>query len=187
MNFIDALILVTFVAIIGAGFFAGFPRVITTMISMYFSIVIAATFYERAGDLLRRAIPQMSEGAAQLGCFLALFLGTTAGFTFLIHKTLNPTQGAPRLSLMSGMGGATLSIVGAGIAVTLAMAVVALMVQAVVQTSLGDDSSLMLAFNRQVRGSELAPVFLRLLPYVATAVRPWFPGGLPPILTEVEI
>jgi hypothetical protein len=187
MNLIDVFILVTFVAIIGAGFFAGFPRVITTMVSMYFSIVIAATFYQQASDLLRELIPQMSKGAAQLVVFLALFLGSTAGFTYLIHRTLNPTDSAPRLSLMSGMGGATLSIVGAGVALTLAMALVALLVQAVIQTSLTDESGLMLAFSRQVRGSELAPIFLRLLPYVATVVRPWFPGGLPPILTEVEL
>jgi uncharacterized membrane protein required for colicin V production len=157
------------------------------MVSMYFAVVIAATFYQQASDLLRDLIPQMSEGAAQLVTFFVFFLGATAGFTLLIHKTLNPTDNAPRLSLMSGMGGATLSIVGAAVALTLAMALVALMVQAVVQTSLTDDSDLMVIVSRQVRGSELAPTFLRLLPYVATAVRPWFPGGLPPILTEVEL
>lgn len=187
MNVIDVAIVVTFVAIVGAGFFAGFPRVFSTMISMYFAIVVASTFYQRTGNLLREPIPQMSEGAAHLMAFMGLFLGATVGFSYLIHKTLNPAEGPSRLSVVSGMGGATLSIVGAGVALTLAMAVIALMVQAIVQTSLGDGSGFMMAFNRQVRASELAPMFIRLLPFVSTSVRPWFPGGLPPILTEVEL
>jgi hypothetical protein len=118
---------------------------------------------------------------------MTLFLGVTAGLSYIIHRTLNPTEGASRLSVVSSMGGATLSVVGAGVALTLAMAVIAVLVQAVTQTSLSDGGGAMGEFRTQVRSSELAPLFLKLLPFVATAVRPWFPGGLPPILTEVEI
>ena len=187
MNVIDITIVVAFIAIIAAGFFAGFARVLSAMVSIYFATVIAATFYTRLGDVMRDIVPQMSKGASQLLAFTVLFIGVTAGLSYVIHRTLNPTEGEPRLSMVSSMGGATLSIVGAAVALTLAMAVIAVLVQAVLQTSLSDGAGTMSNFRAQVRASELAPIFLKLLPFVATAVRPWFPGGLPPILTEVEI
>ena len=38
------------------------------------------------------------------------------------------------------------------------------------------------ALGRQIRASELVPIFLELQDPLLVAYKPWFPDGLPPIL-----
>jgi hypothetical protein len=43
----------------------------------------------------------------------------------------------------------------------------------------GDDFG---SLGRQIRESELVPIFLKLQEPMVVAFEPWFPNGLPPIL-----
>ena len=179
MNALDILILAMFVVIAATGFYAGVARMASLMVAMYFGTVISATFYERFGDTIRGGIGRISEGAA--------YVGITLLFTFVIIKTTHPVSTQRRFAIFDNMGGATLSVVVAFVAITMAMAITVVMIQAAQSVSIGSQTGVMGSIKGQLESSELAPIFLRLMPFVTASVRPWFPGGLPPILTEAEI
>lgn len=187
MNVLDFLILAMFVGIAATGFYAGVARMASLMVAMYFGTVISATFYERFGDSIQSGMGRISEGAAYFAAFVILFVGITLLFTFVIVKTTHPVSTQRRFAIFDNMGGATLSVVVAFVAITMAMAITVVMIQAAQSVSIGSDTGLMGSIETQLESSELAPIFLRLMPFVTAAVRPWFPGGLPPILTEADI
>ena len=184
MNVMDVLIVVMFVAIASFGFFYGIVRMSSTMVALYLAVVISATFYQRLGDLIRRGIDSIGVGAAYFIAFVVLFIGATVLFSFVIVTTIRPTAQRRRFAILDNLGGATVSVVIAFVAITMALAITVIMIQAAAVAS-GDSSSGGMAFvRRQMDASTLAPMFLRLLPILTAFVRPWFPGGLPPILTE---
>jgi hypothetical protein len=154
---------------------------------MYIAIVVAAMTYQFLGSQTNRLVPDMNEATSYFLAFLFLFISLTLGFGWILYKTTSPVTRKSRFRISDNVGGATLSIVVATVAVTLALAITVVMLQAAAQTSAAAGQGTVMAFvNTQVINSELAPVFLRLLPYISDGVRPWFPGGVPPILTSVE-
>lgn len=184
MNFMDLLIVAMFIGIAGAGFFFGVARTASAMIAMYVSVIISATFYERLGDMIRSVLGSISVGAAYFTAFMILFVSVTALFSFVIITTLKPTSQRRRFAILDNLGGASISIVIAFVAITMSLAITVVMIQAAVVAS-GDASSGGMGFVRgQMDASTLTPMFLRLVPVLTAAVRPWFPGGLPPILTD---
>lgn len=188
MNPMDILIIMAFLVLIGAGYFAGVARVFSAIIGVYFGTVVSATFYQSFGELLAGLVEAMDEGTAEFIAFSLLFLGLTIAISGIVFKTTYPVSMTRRFAMLDSMGGATLSIVVAFVAIALAVAITAIMVQAVSQTAFDSSTaSVMSAIEDQLSDSSLAPIFLRLMPYIATAFRPWFPGGLPPILVEAEL
>jgi hypothetical protein len=87
-----------------------------------------------------------------------------------------------RFAILDNIGGAGLGILVAGVTIALAMSIMAIMVQVLSQTTSGAGAGMLGVVRGQVRGSELVPVFLRLLPLLTSTIRPWFPGGMPSIL-----
>jgi len=184
MNLMDIFIVAMFIVIAGTGFFFGVVRTSSSMVAVYLATVISATFYERFGDFIQAVLGAISNGAANFTAFVLLFVGITVLFTFLIITTLQPTSPKRRFAILDNLGGATLSVVIAFVAITMSLAITVVMIQAAVAAS-GDSSSGPMSLVRtQLEASSLAPYFLRLMPILTAAVRPWFPGGLPPILTE---
>lgn len=186
MNLMDLLIIAIFVGIAGAGFFVGVARTASSMVAVYLATVIAATFYQRLGDMMRSAMGSISTGAAYFTAFVFLFLGLSVLFTIVIVTTLRPTSQRRRFAILDNLGGATISIVIAFVAITMSLAITVIMIQAAVVASGDSSTGAMGLLRRQMDASSLAPLFLRLLPFFTAAVRPWFPGGLPPILTEAS-
>lgn len=184
MNVVDVLIVVAFVVIAGAGYYAGAARMTSLLVAGYFATVIAATFYERFGDGIKSGLVRISTGAAYFTAFTLLFVVMTILFTFIILTTTHPVSTKRRFAIFDNLGGATISVVIAFVSITLALAITAVMLQAATAAAGNSDAGLMGGVRGQVDGSQLAPLFFDLLPYITTAVRPWFPGGLPPILTE---
>ncbi|CAN5723513.1 hypothetical protein BH23CHL2_BH23CHL2_19100 [soil metagenome] len=184
MNMMDAVIVAMFLAIAGVGFFVGVVRTSSSMVALYLATVIAATFYERLGNLFRGVLDAMSVGAAHFIAFVILFVGITAMFSYLIETTLHPTSTKRRFAILDNLGGASLSIVIAFVAITMSLAITVILIQAAIAASGDASSGPMSVVRSQMDVSVLAPLFLRLLPILTAAVRPWFPGGLPPILTE---
>lgn len=188
MNPFDILIILAFIGLVGVGYFAGVARVACGIVGVYFGTVVSATFYQQIGDILMSGVEAMDEGTAEFIAFTLLFVGLTAGLTFVVFKTTYPVSMTRRFAMLDSMGGATLSIAVAFVAIALAIAITAIMVQAANQTGFeAGTGTIMDAVNGQLGDSALAPVFLRLMPYISLAFRPWFPGGLPPILIEAEV
>jgi uncharacterized membrane protein required for colicin V production len=186
MNVMDVGIILLFVAIAGAGFFFGVVRTTSSMVAVYGATVISATFYQRLGEAIKDFIGSISLAAAYFTAFTLLFVGITVLFSFVIISTLQPASQKRRFAILDNLGGSTLSVVIACVAITMSLAITVVMIQAAVAAS-GDASSGPMGFVRdQMDASTLAPHFLRLLPLLTAGLEPWFPGGLPPILTDVS-
>lgn len=186
MNLMDVAIIMVFVAVAGGGFFFGVVRTTSSMVAVYGATVIAATFYQRLGEMMKDFIGSISLGAAYFTAFTFLFLGIATLFSFVIISTLSPTSQKRRFAILDNLGGATLSVVIACVAITMSLAITVVMIQAAVAASGDADNGPMGFVRDQMDASTLAPIFLRLMPLLTAALEPWFPGGLPPILTEVS-
>ena len=70
------------------------------------------------------------------------------------------------------------------LAVTLAATLLVVILQALNQTFGEGSSGTMVGFvHNQINDSELVPLFMKISPYFVRLVQPWFPRGLPPILS----
>lgn len=187
MNVVDVLIILLFIGVAAGGFFAGIARMISVMVGMYFATVLSATFYQRFADLIQSALGRISTGAAEFTAFVLLFVGLTLGLAYVIFRTTHPVSPRRRFAIFDSIGGATLSVIVAFVSITMSLAVTAVMLQAASRTAIRSEFGAMATIDRQLDASELTPFFLELLPYVTLAIQPWFPGGLPPILDDVNV
>jgi uncharacterized membrane protein required for colicin V production len=184
MNILDILILIIFAGVIAAGFFVGIGKAISAIVATYFATVMSATFYQPLGDLFKRAVPDINESTASLLAFVLLFIFASIGIGYVIIRTVESMSQSNRFVILNNIGGAALGGIVAAVTITLSITVTVILVQALAQsTASAADGSLLSSVGSQIRGSALAPVFLDMLPYVTRIVEPWFPGGLPPILT----
>ena len=184
MNILDILILAIFAGVIATGFFVGIGKALSAIVAIYFATVTAATFYEPLGGVFERAVGGINPHTATLIAFLLLFTLAAVGIGYVIIRTVDSMSASNRFVILNNIGGAALGIVVAVVTVTLSITVTVVLIQALAQTTIdAADGTVLASVRTQIRGSELAPIFLDLLPYVTTIVAPWFPGGLPPILT----
>jgi uncharacterized membrane protein required for colicin V production len=186
MNVLDFVIIAMIGAMIGAGFFLGVSRVTASIVAIYFAAIVSATFYQSIASSLEDLVSGMNPSTAELLSFVLLFLGMTILFAFMITHSLKSSNMAGRFAILDNIGGATLGIVIAGVAVALAITVTTLMLQVLTSTSTGSQDGMLGAVQSQVSSSALVPIFQRLLPILTSSIRPWFPGGLPDILTSTQ-
>lgn len=184
MNAFDVAILGAFVGIITLGFFSGITRVTAAIFGIYFSSVGAAAFYRPVARGLADTVPSMGTKTGNLFIFVVLFMVFTAATTYLFSKWLGDLRLPRRLEILDNVGGAALGIAVSALAVTLAAMLLVVLLQALNQTFGGSvQESMVGTINGQMRGSELVAVILRAAPYLERTISPWFPNGLPPILS----
>jgi uncharacterized membrane protein required for colicin V production len=186
MNVLDFVIIAMVGVMIGAGFFLGVSRVTASIVAIYFAAIVSATFYQSIATSLEDLVSAMNPSTAELLSFVLLFLTMTILFAFMIMHSLKSSNMAGRFAILDNVGGATLGIVIAGVAVALAITVTTLMLQVLTSTTTGSQDGMLGAVQSQVSGSALVPVFQKLLPILTSSIRPWFPGGLPDILTSTH-
>jgi hypothetical protein len=93
-----------------------------------------------------------------------------------------------RIEIIDNAGGAALGVGVAVLAVTLAAMFLAIMLQALNQTLGGStQESAMTWLRGQLDASVLVPIFVRMTPVFTQIIEPWFPRGLPPILSGVPL
>jgi uncharacterized membrane protein required for colicin V production len=183
-NGLDFLIIVTFLGIIGAGFFGGVTRVTSAIIALYFGAVFAAAFYDPLADFGREHLTTMTVQTGQLVFFLILFFVFSALMTAVVSRWLGDVSLPRRFQVFDNIGGAALGVIVSGLAMTMAAMLLAITLQALNQTLVFSGRDAMLSSARdQIDGSTLVPIFLRMAPFFARLISPWFPGGLPEILS----
>lgn len=184
MNALDFAIFGVFLAVIAVGFFAGVTRVTAGIVAIYFASVCSAAFYRPVAESLRDVIGTMNRQASYLCSFFLLFLVFSSIFAFYISRWLGDLKFPRRIEIIDNVGGAALGLLVSGLAVTLAAILLAVMLQALNQTfGPGSNDSVVGFVRDQIDQSQLVPLFLRVSPYFVRLVSPWFPNGLPPILS----
>ena len=183
MNGLDFAIIFAFLAVIGLGFFGGVTRVVAAIVSIYIGSIISAAFYASLTDAIRDRLISISLATGQLLVFCLLFFFSSVALWFALAKGLQGVRFPRRLEIADNLGGAALGLIVSGLAVTLAVMLMSILLQVLNQTvGAGSSDSLVGTIQAQIRSSELVPVFLDLTPYLNRAMEPWFPGGVPAIL-----
>lgn len=183
MNILDILIIIAVGALVIAGFFGGVGRVTAGFFAIYFATIVAAAFYEPVGNALRNSIGDVSSATARLSAFLLLFLAMAAGFFWVIWQTFRSLGGQrSKFPILDNMGGAALAIVVGVLTIAMTISVTVILLGVLNQSSAVGASDSLGALGRQIRGSELVPMFLKMQPTITSALEPWFPSGLPEIL-----
>lgn len=183
LNALDIVIISTFLAVIAIGFFNGVTKVTAAILAIYFGSIVSAAFYEPVTDGALDYVVAMSERTGQLFFFVILFFVFSSAFTFLISNWLGGLTLPRRIEIVDNVGGAALGVIVSGLAVTLAAMLLTILVQALNQTFGAGDSAMVGFFHSQINGSTLVPVFLKMSPHFVRLISPWFPSGLPPILS----
>jgi uncharacterized membrane protein required for colicin V production len=182
-NWVDYVILITFMAIVGFGFFGGIAKVSAAIVAIYISSVLAAMFYQPLTDAMQRIFSTMSQRLGELVMFVLLLLVFSAVFTWIVAKWIGRVKIPRQLLLMDNIGGVVLGLVLSAMTVTFAALFLTIVLQALNQTvSLTGQGSVLGFFRGQIKDSALLPHFLDMAPYITGAIEPWFPDGLPPIL-----
>ena len=185
MNALDFSIIVLVGIIIGAGFFLGIGRVTAGIISIYLASVVSATFYRAVAESITGAVNEMNPATAELIAFTFLFLGLTTLFTIVVTRSLNIAYEG-RFEVLNRLGGAGLGMIIAAVAMALAVTLTTVMLGVLSHTTEGAGDGILGTMREQTQESALVPVFLKILPILTSTIRPWFPGGLPPILTSPQ-
>lgn len=186
MNVLDVIIIAAIGGMIGVGFFVGVSRVTAGIISIYFASIVTATFYGSLASFFESLSENINPDTADLVAFVIMFVVMTSLFTWLITHSIRASNMVGRFAILNNVGGAGLGIVVAGVAIALSMTIITLLLQVLATTSSGAAGGMLGTVQSQVSGSALAPIFMRLLPILTSSIRPWFPGGLPDILTSAH-
>jgi uncharacterized membrane protein required for colicin V production len=188
INGLDIVIVTLFLGIIAVGFMNGVSRVSSAILAIYFAAVFSAAFYRPVSSQAREFVSSMTPVTSELFFFVILFLASAAAFGAVIQRWLGDLKLPRRIEIIDNAGGAALGVVVSGLAVTLASMVLSIMLHAINQTVSGaGNDSIVDGVRGQIDGSTLVPVFLRMAPFFVQLISPWFPSGLPPILSGVPL
>lgn len=183
MNFLDFGIILTIALLIMIGFFGGVGRVAAGFLAVYLSTLVAAAFYRALGDVFTGQVSDMRESTGYLMAFMLVFLVMTGAFFWGIGQTIRAVElRRGRFAIMDNVGGATLALVVGALAIAMTISVTVIILGAFNQSAVTGGSENLGALGRQIHGSELVPIFLKLQEPLLVAYEPWFPDGLPPIL-----
>lgn len=184
MNGLDFAIIFAFLAIIGLGFFGGVTRVVAAIIAIYLGTIVAAAFYSALTDAVMEYVSSMSLATGQLVIFCVLFILSSTALWFALARGLRSAKFPRRIAIADNLGGAALGLIVSGLAVTLAAMLLSILLQVLNQSvGAGNSDSLVGSIQAQITSSQLVPVFLDLTPYLNRLIDPWFPNGVPSILS----
>ncbi len=183
MNVLDIVIVLVFGDLILIGFFGGVGRVTAGIFAVYLSSIVAAAFYEGVGDIFVDQVSDMREATGDLMAFILLFVLLTAAFFWGIGQTIKAVElRRGRFAIMDNVGGATLALSAGALAIAMTISVSVIILGAFNQSAVVSGDENLGSLGKQIRGSELVPMFLKLQEPLVVAYKPWFPNGLPPIL-----
>lgn len=183
MNALDILIIALVGLLLCIGFFAGVGRILAGMAAVYAATIVSASFYDSLGDSIEGGVENIQPATADLIAFIMLMLLLVMGFYVLISQTVRTVERRRgRLAILDNIGGAALGIIVGVLTVALTISVTVVLLGALNQSAFVDGIADLGFIGQQVNGSALVPLFVKMQPAVVSALRPWFPDGLPAIL-----
>lgn len=185
INVIDIVLTLCFLVIIGFGFFGGVIRLAFVLLSLYLALVVGGLFYVPLGVVLAQRVVALTSLTAQLVAFMLLVAGGGTALAISFFKTF-PTARLPRaLAGLDQMGGAAVGVLAATLACVVLTVVMNFFFGMVVSTKEGgiEVTPLLLSLAEQLRVSFLVRFLVDLSAPIFVFILPFFPNGLPAILT----
>ncbi|MDY7041531.1 MAG: CvpA family protein [Chloroflexota bacterium] len=179
MNLLDVLL--TFALIGGGtlGLFQGLIKQAVSLGSLYIALVVATISYRLTGGWLSSTFGHeraASEALSFMVILAFLYIGLMVAVSDLIkdHKRNPP-------GMIDRLGGMALGFFNTGIWVAIALS----LLNSTLVFSWYTYDPLRQALRHQIQTSSLRPAFGYLLPTLLVTVRPFLPGGLPTLFTNL--
>lgn len=85
MNMVDVVVVLVFLGIFTAGFFAGLGRALAACVAVFIGLLAAGIFYPDIADALEGLVPGLAPWAAEFVAFLITFaiMGAAALYALL--------------------------------------------------------------------------------------------------------
>lgn len=182
MNTLDILVIVAFLGIFTAAFFAGVARSLAGIASLVVATVAAAIFYKTVGAVMSRWFIPIDPVIANFAAFLLLMLGAGIGADYLLLRSFRISRLKTHLALE--FRGGVIGIIGL---ILLSGVLSVSMVTVLTQSSNNTVKALPQGWGTtwlqdEYHGSILTGQVLRLSPYAYDAIDTLTPGIVPAIL-----
>jgi hypothetical protein len=187
VNVFDIVFAIAFVGIVGLGFMGGVIRLGFTLVSLYLGVIVATYFYLAVGTAMSNAISDLAPFTATVVSFFALLSAATAALVATLLRTFGTLRLPRRLASLDQIGGSALGVVTATFCIVVVVLVLGFFFRLMQQAADAGVNvwPLALMLGGQLRLSFLARFFVELGQPLFVLVVPWFPNGLPVILTSV--
>jgi uncharacterized membrane protein required for colicin V production len=183
INWLDIAILAALLVVIAIGFIGGFVRLVSMSIAIYLGAVIAGRWYMDLTEEAHRHISGFDIHSGQFFVFGAVMVIASTALTSLISRGIGRIRFPRRIEIADNVLGACVAVV----ATALSLVPMSLVLQALNQSVLSSSGgSLIGGAKDQIEGSAFIPFFLKLAPVFVHMMSPWFPSGMPPILSVVH-
>ncbi len=179
MNVLDILLTIALIAGGAMGLFQGLIKQIIALASLYFALVISTILYRLAGGWLHTLFGY-DRAASDTLSFMAILAVLYIGFMLSVLDLVKHSRRAPP-GTIDRLGGMALGVLNLSIWVAIALSLL--------NSTLGVPwygyDAIRQAILHQIQTSALRPAFSYLLPTLLVTVRPFLPGGLPPLFTNL--
>ncbi|MBN1137736.1 MAG: CvpA family protein [Anaerolineae bacterium] len=183
LNPFDILIAFALIGGVVWGFTQGLVRMALSLVVLYLAVVLAMSFYVKAGEwIVYLSGGGLAQAAAELSAFLIILILTTTVVNFALARAFKETE-LPGIRQIDQLGGLVLGfvLVAAWIGLVLVGLVFVLNTPGV-----GSD-----AFRANVlgymRSSLLVPIFNDVWPILLATLRPWMPRGQLPDIFAFQL
>lgn len=186
MNGLDLLLTLFFGGIVALAFLGGLGRMLATVVGLYAGLVAAAFFYHPLTVAVVNLLPSLPVAMGELIMFVLLLVLFTTVLSTALARSFVVTRFPHWLGPVNNIAGGIAGLLVATVATVLLALVLNLATRALDQTASLEGSRLVLGLNNQLHGATLPPLFLKLAPTLLATLQPWFPRGLPPLLTPAN-
>jgi len=185
MNTVDFVVVVIFLGVFTAAFFAGVIRSIAGLLSLIVATLVAAFFYKPLGEVMSHVFIPIDREIANFGAFLLLMLAAGVFVDYLLLRSFRISQLQSHMTLE--FKGGVLGVIGL---ILLSIVLSTAMLTVLTQSSNNTVHKLPNGWGTtwlvdEYDGSVLVGQVLRLSPYVYDAINAATPGIAPAILQPV--
>lgn len=186
-NFIDIFFALLFLAIVIYGFFGGVVRLTMILIGLYLSVVVAGLFYVPVGRVVSSNLRDIEPFTGQLLAFILLTLFGTLAIALTLIKTFVTVRIPNIFASVDQIGGATVGLILSLFTVTIVSVIFRVYFNLILTAASNGFSvtPVMLTLALHNKTSFLVAFFAQLTIPIYALIAPWFPGGLPEILSRV--
>ncbi len=178
LNAIDVLVLVGALTIVGIAFFQGIVQQTMYLISCLLSLLVAAYYHRQLARWIGETIPASDEVLSTFA-FVVIFL-VSLGVYLRVATLLYSGTRLPGIGAWDNLGGALVGCVTAYVVIAITLRVIAFMTNGAWPDWNDFRTGTIIALER----SRLAATMANFGAATVTALQPWFPSGVPAILSR---
>ncbi len=177
MNWFDLLLFLLLIGGLAVGYYQGLWRQLIGLAALYLGAIVASQYYHLLGNGLKNSLTTTPGMVLNAIAFFAIMVVVVVVLNVL---ALDATKMIIRLpSLVDHLGGMLLGLIGAWIALTIAVSILLV----ITLSGWADADGARQFIYLGVRNSLLAQATQSSLPTLLNSIKPWLPGGIPNIFS----